>query len=152
EGIFDSARSDAMSPEQPSPNPAEAVRKIVVQAPSGECFEAEVPCKTPLKELAADFYAAQGWPSVDRQGRGQRVVVELVNPDNPEDTNRLNGDMDLDKAGVVDGDLLRILPESIAGVVVDPQARMNALIADHADMQNLARQNPRITFTANRTH
>ncbi len=127
------------------------VRKIFVEAPSGERFEADIPCGTLLSRVAADFFESQEWPTQDRRGRGQRAVVELANPKNPDDTKRLNGDLDICEAGVENGDVLRIFPESIAGAV-DTRARLNALIADHNNMQALERGNPKITFEANRTH
>ncbi len=128
----------------------ENVRKIFVQAPSGDRFEAEVPCGTPLSTVAADFFDAQEWPTRDPQGRGQRAVVELVNPKNPDETKRLNSEDDVCEA-TADGDALRIFPESIAGAV-DHKARGNALIADYNDMRYLSERNPTITFEANRAH
>lgn len=131
-------------------NPDEC-RRVIIQGPTGERFEAEVPLTMRLSELAAEFAAEQGWPLADRQGRSLRAVVELVNPEDPDDTKRLNGEMDVRKAQLEDGDLLRVLPESIAGSV-DAHARMSALVADHNDLQALTRQNPRISFEANRSH
>ena len=110
---------------------------ILVEAPSGERFEATVPYATKLSRLAADFFESQGWPTQDRRGRGQRAVIELVNPNNPDDTKRLNGDLDIEESSVQDGDTLRIFPESIAGRV-DQRARQNALISDHNEMQSLS--------------
>ncbi len=126
-------------------------RTIYVEAPSGKRFEADLPCSTPLSKLAADFFESQGWPTQDRRGRGQRAVVELVNPEDPDDTKRLNGDLDICQANGENGDTLRIFPASIAGAV-DQRARQNALIADHNEMQALVRRNPNITFEANRSH
>jgi ubiquitin-protein ligase len=125
--------------------------RVFIEAPSGERFEADVPRGTKLSRLAADFFEDRRWPMQDHRGRGQRAVVELVNPDNPEDTKRLNGDQDVEEAGVREGDTLRIFPESIAGAV-DPHARLTALISDHNDLQALSERNPRITFVANRSH
>ena len=127
------------------------MRKIFVEAPSGERFEAEVPADTRLSKMAADFFESQNWPLQDSRGRGQRAVVELVNPQNPEDTKRLNGDWEMDRANIRDGDTLRIFPESIAGAM-DQHARLGTLISDHGDMQTLCERNPQITFTANRFH
>ena len=126
-------------------------RKVYIEAPSGERFEADVPLDAKLSKVAADFFDAQGWPTTDRRGRGQRVVVELVNPVNPDDTKRLNGDLEMDQSGVREGDTLRIFPESIAGAV-DYNARTRALISDHNDLLALCERNTNITFTANRTH
>ncbi len=125
--------------------------RVFVQAPSGERFEADIPRDVKLSKLAADFFEARGWPLQDRRGRGQRAVVELVDPHDPENTKRLNGDLDVEDAGIQEGDPLRIFPESIAGAV-DQRARLTALIADQKDMEALSARNPRITFTANRSH
>ena len=88
---------------------------IFVQSPSGERFEAVIPVDVKINKLAADFFENQGWPLQDSRGRGQRAVVELVNPVNPDDTKRINGDLAITDAGIRDGDTLRIFPESIAG-------------------------------------
>ncbi len=125
-------------------------RRILVEAPSGDRFEAGIPCGTPLNAVAADFFESQGWPTQDRRGRGQRAVVELVNPQNPDETKRLNGELDVCDA-LENGDTLRIFPESIAGAV-DHKARLRALIADQNDMSDLAERNPAISFEANRAH
>ena len=124
---------------------------IFIEAPSGERFEAGIPRDTKLSKVAADFFEHRGWPTQDQRGRGQRAVVELVNPDNPDDTKRLNGDLNVADSNVRDGDTLRIFPESIAGAV-DQRARLNALISDHNDMQALNQHNPRIKFIPNRHH
>ncbi len=125
-------------------------RRIFVEDQSGDRYEAEMPCGTQLNAVAADFFEDRGWPTQDRRGRGQRAVVELVNPKNPDDTKRLNGELDVCDA-LHDGDTLRIFPESIAGAV-DHKARLRALIADQNDMTALAERNPAIDFKANRAH
>lgn len=125
-------------------------RTIYVENMSRERFEAKVPCGSKLSKVAGDFFESQAWPLQDHRGRGQRAVVELVNPKDADDTKRLNGDDDICEAGVEDGDTLRIFPESIAGESVDQRARLNALIADHKDMQHLSQRNPRVTFETNR--
>ncbi len=124
-------------------------RTIIIEAPSGERFEADVPCGTQLSKVAADFYDSQQWPTKDRSGRRQRAVVELVNPDNEDETKRLNGDMDICAAGVENGDTLRIFSESIAGV--DERARQRTLITDHRKLETLCERMPQISFEANRT-
>lgn len=93
---------------------AEETIIIVIEAPSGEKFEAAIPCGTKLSKIAADFYEAQGWSIQDPDGRRQRLVVELVNPGNEEETKRLNGDSDICQAGLQDGNTLRIFTEAIA--------------------------------------
>jgi len=76
-------------------------------------------------------------------------VVELVNPNNPGDTRRLDSSHDLSEAEVQDGDTLRVFPEAIAGAV-DPSRRQATLIRDQNDMKALCEYNHKITFTANR--
>lgn len=127
------------------------LRRIFVEAPSGEKFEADVRCGTPVSKVAADFFEAQGWPTQDRRGRGQRAVVELVNDADPDDTKRLNSEDDICEAVQQDGATLRVFPEAIAGRV-DQRARIRALIADHNDMKALVEHRPQVEFEANRSH
>ena len=87
--------------------------KIFVEAPSGERFEAKVPPQTPIGTLAADFFESQRWPLSDERGHSERAVVELVNPANPDDTKRLNGEATIASCGIRDGDTLRVFPEAI---------------------------------------
>src|SRR5437016_4965632 len=91
--------------------------KIMIEAPSGQKFEADIPCGTPVGKIAVEFFESQGWPVEDRQRGRQRAVVELVNPQNPDRTKRLNSEMGLCDAGVSNGATVRIFPESIAGGV-----------------------------------
>ena len=125
--------------------------RVEIETTDGTHFEAFVPGDTPLNQLAADFFDAQGWPTEDAQGRRQRAVVDLVNPSSPEDTKRLNAERTIEDAGVQDGDVLRIFPESIAGAV-DHRARTTALIGDHNAMQALVKRNRKIKFEPNRSH
>ncbi len=132
-------------------NDAPRTLSIFVEATSGEKFEADVSADTPLETIASDFFESQGWKTRDSAGRGQRAVVELVDPNNPGNTKRLNGEHTLKEAGIHNGDTLRVFPESIAGVT-DQRARHVALIQDHNDMRALSERTSEITFTANRTH
>ena len=125
------------------------IRTIIVEAPSGEKFETDIPCNTPISKLAVDFFEAQGWPT-EQRGQRQRAVVELVNPQNPDETKRLNGNGNICEEGVENGDTLRIFSESIAGATADPHARQRALIDDHNGMKALCDRDPQISFTANR--
>lgn len=131
--------------------PDNQTRRIFVESPAGERFEADVPCGVKIGKIAADFYEVQTWPTQDARGHGQRAVVELVNPQNPDDTKRLNSDQDICESGVRDGDTLRVFPESIAGIV-DERARLRALIADYNEIEELARTTPGISFTSNRDY
>lgn len=89
--------------------------RIYVESTDGERFEADVPIDTRISTLAADFFESLGWPTRDSHGRSQRAVVELVNTENPERTKRLRGDYTVESAGLWDGAIVRIFPESIAG-------------------------------------
>ncbi|HEY4383501.1 MAG TPA: ubiquitin-conjugating enzyme E2 [Ktedonobacteraceae bacterium] len=126
--------------------------RIYIETPTGDRFEADIPCQTKISEVAAEFFDAQGWPTDDRRrpGLGQRAVIDLVDPRNPDNTKRLNSDRDICNSGLRDGDTLRISPESRAGAV-DYHARLAALTMDYNEMQALSEQNPLITFTVNLT-
>jgi len=137
--------------KRPGPPDNEST-SIFIEAPSGERFEADVPRGTRLSKLAADFFESQGWPMQDARGRGQRAVVELVDPEDPDETKRLNGDDEIENSGVRDGDTLRVFPESIAGVVVDQRARLRALTVDQQDMLALCERNSKISFSGNRAN
>lgn len=124
-------------------------RTIIIEAPSGEKFEASIPCDTRISKIAADFYEAQGWATQDQHGHRQRAVVELVNPENEDETKRLNGDDPICQADIQNGDTLRIFSESIAGV--DEHARQRALVTDHRDLETMCERDPHITFVPNRS-
>lgn len=126
--------------------------KIFIEDTAGDRFECDIPLSMELSTLAADFFDARKWPTTDNQGRGQRAVVELIDPENPDNTKRLRGDLNVEKAGLWEGAILRILPESIAGVKVGYQERLNTLIADHQEMKALIKWNPFIKFEANPPH
>jgi len=123
--------------------------RIYIETPSGDRFEADIPCEVKISQVTVDFFESQGWPLEDRRGQGQRAVVELVDPQNPDNTKRLNSNWGICESGLRDGDTLRIIPESRAGAV-DQRTRLAALTMDYNEMQALSRQNPQITFTVNR--
>ena len=91
--------------------------KIFIEDTSGERYECDISPDTKLSEIAFDFFEDRNWPTTDSQGRGQRAVVELVDPENPDRTKRLNSEDTIKEAGLWEGAILRIFPESIAGVV-----------------------------------
>ncbi len=124
--------------------------RLYIDSPDGERFECEIPASTQLSRLAADFFEVRGWPT-SSQGQKQRAVVELIDPEDPGRSKRLGGEQSVGDAGLCDGAILRIFPESIAGRV-DQRARMRALVADHRDMEDLASWHPYISFKANMTH
>jgi ubiquitin-protein ligase len=98
-----------------------------------------------IGDLAAEFVEEREWPTRDRAGRPQRVVVERVDPDNPEHTERCRPDWTLEEAGVRDNDTLRILPESIAGLY-HPRERLQALVLAYREVRALAEDDPTITI------
>lgn len=102
------------------------------------------PSSAPLPPI---FFEERGWPTTDGRGRGQRAVIERVDPTNPARTKRLRGEQTIDAAGLENGAILRIFPEAIAGIV-DERSRIAILIQDHNGMQELAEWNPHITFDA----
>lgn len=131
------------------PNPASI--RVFIESPDGERFECDLPADMPLSNVAADFFEDRGWPTTDSRGRGQRAVVEVVDPNNPDRTKRLRGEQTVGDAGLWDEAILRIHPESIAGRL-DESARVPALVSDHRAMESLVSWNRRITFKANREH
>lgn len=89
--------------------------KLYIESTDGEKFECEIPPATKISVLAADFFDNRNWPTSDSRGKEARAVVELVDPENSSHTKRLRGDATISEAGLWDGALLRIFPESIAG-------------------------------------
>ena len=63
-------------------------------------------------------------------------------------TKRLNADATIDELGLWDGTILRIFPESIAGMISDHR-RVSTLVADHKNLEELRRSNPKIDFIPN---
>lgn len=124
-------------------------RLIRVESPSGERFEADIPCDADMlvQDLAMQFYENQNWPTGDTSGNRSRVVVELVNPKNPDEAKRLRPDSTICEE-LNDNDLVRVYPEAIAGRG-DDRLHMEALYKDHNVMQGLVRANPNIEFEAN---
>lgn len=112
-----------------------------VEAPSGELFEMNIAGSTQINRIAADFFAAQDWPERGPDGLRQRAVVDFVNPLNPDESRRLNGDDTLEEAGIRDGATLSIFPESVAGAR-DQRNRLNALVLDLNKMSKRFEQTP----------
>jgi len=94
-------------------------KRILIKSSQGDLFEVEISDDTPLHKLAADFFETQEWPTADSKSRRLRAVVELLDPDNPDRTKRLDGSQTVSEAGLSDGDLITIFPESIAGCFVE---------------------------------
>ncbi|MDX9954939.1 MAG: ubiquitin-conjugating enzyme E2 [Anaerolineae bacterium] len=125
--------------------------QVYIESPDGERFECDLPADMPLSNVAADFFEERSWPTTDSRGRGQRAVVELVDANNPDRTKRLRGEQTVANAGLWNGAILRIHPESIAGRL-DESTRVPALVSDHRAMEDLVSWNRYITFKANREH
>jgi hypothetical protein len=120
---------------------------LFIESPDGQRFECEVDSDTKLNKLAADFFQDRNWPETDARGRGQRAVVDLVDPKWPDRTKRLRGEQTINNAGLFDGAILRVFPESIAGVVSE-DARISALSGDFNEITVLTGWNKRISFEA----
>jgi ubiquitin-protein ligase len=126
--------------------------RFYIEDPTGDVYRAEARSDTLVRDVATDFFEERGWPARDQTGRPQRAVVERVDPDNPEHTERLRGDRTLHDSGVRDDDTLRVLPESVAGLF-NPKERLRALVVDQREVQLLAEEDPQhIEVDSNATH
>lgn len=118
-----------------------------IEEPAGIVYSAEASSTTLVRDVATDFFEERGWPT-----QRQRAVVELIDSENPERTERMNPNQTLHDAGVRDNDTLRILPESVAGIV-NPQDRLQALVVDQREVLALAAADPEhITVDTNVSH
>ncbi len=126
--------------------------RFLIEDPAGDIYRAEALSSTLVREVAADFFEEREWPMKDHLGRRQRAVVERVDPEDPERTNRLNPNDTLHDAGVRTNDTLRVLPESVAGAV-NPHERLRALVVDEREVRALAADDPaHITVITNANH
>ena len=82
-------------------------RKIFIEMLSGERFEADIPLDAMIGTLATEFFEAQGWPI----RADQHLVVELLNPEDPEAGILLDQNLEMSQSGVREGDTLRISPQ-----------------------------------------
>lgn len=103
------------------------LRLLYIESPDGERFECQLPIDTRLVTIAIDFFEARGWPMTDERGRGQRAVIERVDPANPERTKRLRSEQKVADAGLENGAVLRIFPEAIENTF--PEASTTAELA-----------------------
>jgi len=126
--------------------------RLFIEDPAGDRYSAQARSDMLVRDLAADYFEERGWPTRGSNGRPQRGVVELVDAENPERSQRLPGDQTLHDAGVRDEDTLLMLPESVAGAV-NPQDRLRALVVDQREVKALAASDPQqITVTTNADH
>jgi len=125
--------------------------RVIFQDTARKQYEVLLPRNDKLNEVSAEFFDEIYGEPIDEFGTSQRAVAELVDPNNPDNTKRLNGDETLDKLGIWDGAIIRIFPESIAGQG-DERRRISALVADHKDIIELKNNNPEIDFIANLSH
>ncbi len=136
------------APSEPSPYPI----NFYVEEPSGDVHSAEALSSTQVGEMAAEFFEMRQWPTTDQSGRRQRAVVERVDPEYPERTDRLNPNDTLHAAGVRDGDTLRVLPQAVAGAV-NPHERLRALVVDQREVRALVETDPaHLTVEMNADH
>lgn len=115
--------------------------RFYIEDPTGDLYRTEALSDTLVRDLATDFFEERGWSSSDQAGRPQRAVVERVDPENMDSTERLRGDQTLHDAGVRDDDTLRVLPESVAGLF-NPKERLRALVVDQREVEALAEDDP----------
>jgi hypothetical protein len=89
--------------------------RFYIEDPAGELYLAEASTDITIKDLATDFFVERGWPVRNSIGHPQRAVVERVDPNQSETSERLPSDATLGDTGVTNETTLRILPESVAG-------------------------------------
>jgi ubiquitin-protein ligase len=135
----------------PNTNENQDTINIIIESTSQKQYEVSVPKDTLLKDLSTEFFEDIYQEPRDQQGFQKRAVAELVDPKNPDRTKRLNADATIDELGLWDGAILRIFPESIAGMISDHR-RVSTLVADHKNLEELRRSNPKIDFIPNTSH
>jgi hypothetical protein len=103
--------------------------KVVIQAESGsDTYEADVPCDTELRQLAAEFAKLQGWTM---EGP---LVVEFHDLNQ---ARRSSGAETIREAGIRDGDVLLISPPT-AGPPTDMRELGEALSETAHDLKTAA--------------
>ncbi|KPA11745.1 ubiquitin-conjugating protein E2 [Candidatus Magnetomorum sp. HK-1] len=125
--------------------------RIIIEDTARKQYEVFLPKDAKLKDVSAEFFEDIYREPRDEQGLFQRAVAELVDPKNPDKTKRLNSEETLDDLGLWDGAILRIFPESIAGII-DEHKRVSTLVADHKNLEELRQTNPKIDFKPNTSH
>lgn len=123
------------------------MKRVYIADTSGNQYECELPGNTLAGVIAADFFEQMDWPQQDAQGRGQRAIIEFLNPQTREYT-RLRPDQTIEDAQIPEGAILNIYPESIAGAV-DARRRLAALMMDFDEIKELAASQSNIIFTSN---
>lgn len=89
---------------------------IYIETPSDKRFKADLPSETLLRKLISDF-ESQGLLKKESSSPHQPIVVELVNPSNPNESKRLDDNLDIFEAGLLNDDTLRIKE---AEIVIPP--------------------------------
>jgi ubiquitin-protein ligase len=115
--------------------------RFYIEDPAGDVYRAEALSTTLVRDVASDFFEERRWPTRGPNGQPMRGVVERIDPENADRTERLNSNHTLEEAGVRDEDTLRVLPESVAGAV-NPHERLRALVVDQREMLELAASDP----------
>ena len=90
---------------------AETTLNLYIEGPDGARFQCEVPPDITVNTLVSDFSQFTEYPTRDAN---IRFAVDLVDPDNG-GLKRLSGDQSIAQAGLLDGAVLQIHPEAIAG-------------------------------------
>lgn len=121
---------------------------IFVRDAVGNQFQTELTTDTTIGNIAADFFEMMEWPQQDAHGRGQKAVVELMDPKNHENK-RLRADLTLAQENIKEKSTLIVITEAIAGAV-DQRRRLAALKTDLVEMNHLVLTYPKISFINNK--
>jgi hypothetical protein len=119
-------------------------QRLYGEGPDGGRFEyTNVPASTTIGELAAatiNQYGDEGWAR-DQDGLPRPAVVDLVRGQGSQrQEERMNPDLDLDAAGVREGDTFQPSPEATAAAGVNPNVREQALARARAQIQRFAQE------------
>ena len=130
--------------EDPPPPGPGAARRIEIVSLDGRVFQTNVPGNMRVSALAGQFVRrfVHGESSTPRR---ERVVVDH---EQSEGWNRLDGNATIDEAEVRDGDRLRVYSDTVAGAV-DPRRHEAYLNDVQQQLEALARQDDRVKVKAN---
>ena len=118
---------------------------VIIEDTAGKQYGINLPITAKLNEVCNEFFVDAYGSSFDDN---LRAVAELIDPNNPNISKRLDSNKTIKELGLYDDAVLRVFPESIAGAI-DEHKRITALIAAHKQMEALKRTNSKIDFTPN---
>lgn len=122
--------------------------RLVVETADGQRLElSNVPASSSVRDIGSavfEHYDEGEWP-VDEEGLPQPATVDRVIGDGADQQqDRLRGEMDLDEAGVRDGDTLSVNRQSTAAAFI--AGREEAIAGARAQIQRFAKQNSELQF------